>query len=337
MPNLIARVEGNGPGPHLVLNVHLDTMPAGDEAAWSVPPFQMTRADGRLYGLGMGNMKGAVAAMAQAFADLCDCRDTWPGTVTFTAVADECVFGPNGAEFLLETMPGLVGDAVLCGEGPGQMHVAVGEKGVAWFELSASGPGGHSSGARAGESALARMAAAVAIVEALGSELPRSTPLELASLEGDPGLELTAGVGVIESGHLISQIPTSARAEVDVRLPPGVPLDAVEGHLAARLEPLGVRVTRIKGWEGSFVDPAAGIMRAVSAAVERVRGTAPAHAIRMPASDASRWTRLGVPAVCFGPQPTAAAGVDDYAVEQDVIDCAAIYLAAARRYLTSED
>ena len=41
------------------------------------------------------------------------------------------------------------------------------------------------------------------------------------------------------------------------------------------------------------------------------------------------WGDLGVPAVCYGPQPTLSAGVDDYANEQDVIDCAKIYARTA--------
>jgi succinyl-diaminopimelate desuccinylase len=45
----------------------------------------------------------------------------------------------------------------------------------------------------------------------------------------------------------------------------------------------------------------------------------------LPGSDARRWRELGVPAVCYGPQPTLSAGVDDYANEQDVVDCAKIY------------
>jgi len=55
--------------------------------------------------------------------------------------------------------------------------------------------------------------------------------------------------------------------------------------------------------------------------------------IRLPASDAARWRMRGVPAVCFGPQPTAAAGIDDYVNEQDVVDCVAIYIVAALTYL----
>src|SRR3954465_7896801 len=101
MPSVLASVDGAGPGPHLVLNVHLDTMEPGDESLWTVPRYELTRRDGRLYGLGMGNMKGVVAGMALAFALLAERRADWGGRLTFTAVSDECVFGDHGAAHLL--------------------------------------------------------------------------------------------------------------------------------------------------------------------------------------------------------------------------------------------
>ena len=62
-PNVVAQIAGAAGGRHVVFNAHMDTMEAGDESAWSVPVMQLTRRDGRLYGLGLGNMKGALAAM----------------------------------------------------------------------------------------------------------------------------------------------------------------------------------------------------------------------------------------------------------------------------------
>ena len=51
--------------------------------------------------------------------------------------------------------------------------------------------------------------------------------------------------------------------------------------------------------------------------------------VRLPGSDARRWRDLGVPAVCYGPQPTLSSGVDDYSSEQDLVDCVKVYARAA--------
>src|SRR3954463_15104375 len=64
-PNVIGHV-GGGRGRHVVFNAHMDTMQPGDESRWTVPILKLTRKDGRLYGLGMGNMKGALSAMCVA-------------------------------------------------------------------------------------------------------------------------------------------------------------------------------------------------------------------------------------------------------------------------------
>src|SRR5215213_9557399 len=78
-PNVVGQIEGSGAGRHVVFNAHMDTMEAGDAGAWSVPILELTRRDGRLYGLGMGNMKGALAAMCLTTAVLARHRQAWNG------------------------------------------------------------------------------------------------------------------------------------------------------------------------------------------------------------------------------------------------------------------
>lgn len=323
MPNVVAACDGAGPGRHLVLNVHLDTMDAGDESAWSVDPYTLTERDGRLYGLGMGNMKGAVAAMTAAFCRLA-ARPDWPGRVTLTAVSDEVVFGPHGAAHLLEVRPDLLGDGLLCGEGPGWMRLAHAEKGVLWLELRATADGGHASGATRGGTAVTRLARLIAAVDALHTD-------------GDPGTTLTLNVGTVRGGTFVSQRAREAVAEVDVRLPPGTTMAAVEARvaeLAAAVPGTGVR--RLKGWEANATALDDPLAIAVAGAAAAVRGTPPEPVVRLPASDASRWRTRGVPAICYGPQPTLSAGVDDHAQRRDVLDCAEVYERAARAWLAGQ-
>lgn len=336
MPSVVATLDSGRPGPHLVLNVHLDTMPPGDESTWSVPVLSLTRRDGRLYGLGMGNMKGAVAAMTLA-AELLTMIGGWTGRVTYAAVSDEVVFGEHGAAYLLRRHPELLGDGLLCGEGPGFDRTAVGEKGVLWLELATTGAAGHSSSVVRGESAAARLAEAVLAVDALTGTRGELPP-ELAGLsspEGDPGLSLTANVGVVASGTFVGQRATTGRAEVDLRLPPGVTADDAQAAVRAALSP-EVSIRRIKGWDANWTSPASPLLHAWELAHRAVTGGGAVHAVRLPASDASRWRRAGVPALCYGPQPTFSAGVDDYAQEDAVQRCAQLYCLAAMAFLAPQ-
>lgn len=338
MPSVIAELDSGRPGPHLVLNVHLDTMPPGDESAWSVPIWDLTRRDGRLYGLGMGNMKGAVAAMVTAAGLLNENRDAWRGRITFTAVSDEVVFGENGAAYLLREHPHLYGDGLICGEGPGFRRLGIGEKGVLWLELNATGDAGHSSSVKRGRSATARLAAAVAQVDALNGVRPEAPP-ELAgyfTVEHDPGFELTANVGTIDAGTFVGQVAIDGRAEIDLRLPPGIDTDAAEAMVARIAESVGeVTVRRIKGWDPNWTSPHNALARAWNHAAGLLGTAEPEYAIRLPASDASRWRHEGIPALCFGPQPTLSAGIDDYAEEDEVVRCVSLYTMAAIAFLNS--
>lgn len=339
MPSVVAQAAGTGSGRHLVLNVHLDTMEPGDESLWSVPRFSLTRRDGRLYGLGMGNMKGAVAGMALAFRILARDVRSWSGRLTFTAVSDECVFGDNGAAFLLQTRSAdLSGDALICGEGPGFGRLAVAEKGVAWYELTAVAEGGHSSRAQAGATASSRLAAALQILDSM-NDLRAVAPAGLEGLAPDDveALRLSVNAGRLEGGTFISQIATTATAQLDLRVPPGMTLAEVEGDIDHRLSCRpGVTWRRLKGWEANASGLDQPFVQTFAGAVRDVTGSPAVSTVRLPASDASRWRARGVPAVCYGPQPTLSAGVDDYAEEQAVRDCAAVYALAALRFLTGD-
>jgi succinyl-diaminopimelate desuccinylase len=337
MPSVLASLDSGRPGPHLVLNVHLDTMPPGDESLWSVPVFSLTRRQGRLYGLGMGNMKGAVAAMVTATALLDRWRDSWRGKVTFTGVSDEVVFGENGAAYLMRQQPDLLGDGLLCGEGPGFRRLALGEKGVLWLEISTVGDPGHASAATPGETASARLAEAALRIDALTGRTGTLPPEFMQNeQDDDPGLMLTANVGVIRSGTFVGQRATCGTAEVDLRIPPGLTVAETEEMVRAAVADIpGTSVRRVKGWDPNWTSASEPLTRAWQAAHLAVTGHSSTYAIRLPASDASRWRQQGVPALCFGPQPGLSAGVDDYAEEEDVLRSAALYTLAAITFLTS--
>ncbi len=336
MPSVISAIDSLRPGPHLILNVHLDTMPPGDESLWTVPVWQLTRRDGRLYGLGMGNMKGAVAAMISAVELLHQTRDLWRGRVTFLAVSDEVVFGDNGAAHLLRTHPDLYGDGLICGEGAGFTRLAVAEKGVLWLRMSATGQPGHSSAVQAGVSAVSRLSRALVAVDELNSH-PCPLPEELSRhWTGTEGREVSLSVnaGTVTGGTFVGQIATEAHAELDLRLPPGLSADEAEALVRERTRGIPqVTVGRIKGWDANWTDPEALITRAWTKAARELHGRETTLAVRLPASDASRWRQRGVPSLCYGPQPTWSAGVDDYAEEAEVHNCVGLYALAALNFL----
>jgi succinyl-diaminopimelate desuccinylase len=326
-PNIVGCVEAGAGGRHVVFNAHMDTMEAGDEVAWTVPITRLSRRDGRLYGLGMGNMKGALAAMCLATAILKRHSNAWKGRLTLTAVSDEVMFGERGAVFLLRERPDVAGDFLISGEGPGFMHFAVAEKGLLWLDVEACSGGGHASRALRGDTAVMKLAAFLARIDAM-NEMYATLPRELTGVsggEGNLGLRLSLNAGTLTAGTVRSQVAPRARAQLDIRLPPGITAQTCERMIREQTDGDAISIALVKSWDANWTALDNPLVVKLATAATLVRGTAPPFVVRLPGSDARRWRELGVPAVCYGPQPTLSAGVDDYANEQDVVDCAKIY------------
>ena len=325
-PNIVGCVEAGAGGRHVVFNAHMDTMEASDESAWTVPIMRLTRRDGRLYGLGMGNMKGALAAMCLATAMLKRHRNAWNGRLSMTAVSDEVMFGERGTVFLLRERPDLAGDFLISGEGPGFMHFAVAEKGLLWLDVEARSDGGHASRALRGDTAVMKLAAFLARIDAM-NDMYATLPRELTGVsggEGNLGLRLSLNAGTLAAGTVRSQVAPRARAQIDIRLPPGISAQACE-RMIREQDGDDISIDVVKSWDANWTALDNPLVVELATAADPVRGVAPPFVVRLPGSDARRWRDLGVPAVCYGPQPTLSAGVDDYANEQDVVDCAKIY------------
>ncbi len=67
--NLFARWGDKGHSRCFGFNGHIDVVPIGDEAAWTVDPFGGAIRDGLLWGRGATDMKSGVAAFVAAAVD----------------------------------------------------------------------------------------------------------------------------------------------------------------------------------------------------------------------------------------------------------------------------
>jgi succinyl-diaminopimelate desuccinylase len=280
-------------------------------------------------------MKSALAAMCVASAVLHRHRNAWSGRLSMTAVSDEVMFGNRGTVFLLRERPDLAGDFLISGEGPGFMGFAVAEKGLLWLDIEAGAPGGHASRALRGETAVMRLAGLLARLDAM-NDIYATLPRELEGVsggEGNLGLRLSLNAGTIAAGTVRSQVARRARAEIDIRLPPGITAQECEAMIrkeaGAGNAGCSIAINVVKSWDANWTALGNPLVLALAEAARLVRGEKPSFVVRLPGSDARRWRDLGVPAVCYGPQPTLSAGVDDYVNEQDVIDCAKIYARTA--------
>jgi len=175
-----------GKGPTLLLTGHLDTVPPGDEGAWSVPPFSGEIREGRLYGRGAVDMKGAIAAqVAGAAQALTEVR----GTLLFAYVTHEETAEGLVLGRVLDRLPRP--DLVILGE-PTDLRLGIGHRGRAVLVVEARGRTAHASMPELGDNAIQRLM--TALPRLLSLPLPRDpmlgkgtiTPVSVSSSPGGP-------------------------------------------------------------------------------------------------------------------------------------------------------
>ena len=93
--NLSARLRGRGRGRSLLLNGHMDTVPAG-KVPWSRSPWSGVDRGGRIHGLGSFDMKGGVVANAAVICALKKSGIKTGGDILFESVVDEEWGGGGG-------------------------------------------------------------------------------------------------------------------------------------------------------------------------------------------------------------------------------------------------
>jgi succinyl-diaminopimelate desuccinylase len=330
--NLVARIAGAGPGRRLVFNGHLDTFPIGDDLAWSVPPLGGVLASGRLYGRGVADMKGGIAASLVAAQVLAGRRRDWPGEIVLTFAGDEETMGTRGTRWLLDNVPHARGDAMICGDAGSPQIVRFGEKGLVWIDIEATGRPAHGAHVHRGVNAIDRLRAALDALkrlEAIAADAPA---------EADTLRRLTVNIGTIAGGASPNLVPDAARASADIRLPVGVGTDLIEARLRdwlGAIEGVTWRITR--RYEPRFTDPDHEIVRLVADAAAQVLGRRPVVNLRVGGSDARLYRMDGIPSVVYGLTPFNMGGPDEHIMVDELVPVASVHALAAFDFLTASE
>jgi acetylornithine deacetylase len=136
----VVRVWRRGSGRSLILNGHVDVVPAGDPGLWPHDPSAGEVADGRLWGRGSCDMKAGLAAGIGALRALADAGVRLAGDVVFQAVVDEETGGP-GTRRAVERYRA---DAAIVLE-PTARTIMPCEGGLEWLHVVVRGVSGHSA------------------------------------------------------------------------------------------------------------------------------------------------------------------------------------------------
>ena len=290
LPVTIAEVGPDDAAQTVLLHGHVDVVPGHPEQF-------RPRLDGdRLYGRGAYDMKGALACLMFAIADL---RDQDRVRVRLGIVPDEESEeeADRGGDRLVRT--GFVGDFAITGE-PTDMHVGVAAKGVLAMRIQVSGRAAHGATPWLGQNAILRAHEVFREIESLPFASQSSELFDRPSIN----------LGRILGGDALNKVPDTCFMDVDVRY---LPEQEPEGILAEVRGLPGAQVISTFSRHPVLVDPDSFYVRALRAAAAphsdgQVRGVVGRDA----ASDAVWFLRAGVPAVEFGPLGDGHHGPDEW-------------------------
>ncbi|HZV25948.1 MAG TPA: M20 family metallopeptidase [Acidothermaceae bacterium] len=307
-PNLIIRIPGVGGGPTLILNGHLDTKPVGDaRELWRTPPLSATRVGENIFGLGVSDMKAAVACMVYAAHAVIASGTALRGDLILALVADEEAGATYGSRFVAPLLAG-VADACLIGEPSGWerdwqgMHLV--SRGLCAFQVHVQGTQMHSSLSDRMPSVNANIEMAKLILR-LKRDFDEAFPLH------DPAPTLNVAV-TARGGVFYGVVPGDAAFGCDLRTVPGMAEADVhaffDGWARDRSDEVGGASVRILyddvlSWiPSSEISAKSDLVSAVEQASAAVLGAAPPPSVFPGATDAPWFDAAGIPTLAsFGP------------------------------------
>jgi acetylornithine deacetylase len=201
--------------PRVVVNAHLDTVPPN--AGWSGDPYTARVVDGKLYGLGSADTKGAIAAILGAL------DEARPRDLAVLFSGDEELGGTCMRAFAgTERARGLT-YAVVCE--PTSCRAGVRHRGVMALDVKLAGKGGHSSKADRMPAPIAELARVAVAMHEWGIARREAGPT------GFPGMCLN--VAKLDGGVAFNVVPEHASLSVSLRPPPGADQQALRAELVA--------------------------------------------------------------------------------------------------------
>ena len=333
--NALATWPGAGGGPSLMFNGHMDTSYSGREP-WlagqrGFRPEARVEGD-YLFGLGISNMKGALACYVEAVRALQAANVRLKGDVLIAAVVGEIEKTQWGEEFRGKEYRGYaagsrhlvshggVADMCLLGE-PTEQRIVLGHYGSIWMRLTTRGPFIHTafSGGRSEENSILRMRAVLDAVEEWIPEWQART-----SYGDKPGV---VNVGSIRGGFpwRVSRTPERTSLFLDVRVPPTMPMAEARAALGDWVRGLQERFPDFGiDWEIYVSAPGAEIEEGH----ELVRAIDESHT---EVSDASVLTRYGIPTVNYGTSSGLPGAEGENLEIRGLVDTARVYALTAQR------
>ena len=334
LPVVIGRAGHTG-GRRLILSGHLDVVPAGDPATWTVEPFAGEIRNGKLFGRGSCDMKGGIAAILAAVRalDAAGDLDRLGGELLVALVPSE---EDGGQGTLAAIRAGATGDLAVITE-PSGLDVVVAHAGAITFRLTVPGRAAHASRRREGVSALDKL---WVLARALEDDEARRNAAETDPIMTALGMPYPTMIGIVSGGEWASTVLDRVVADGRYGVRLGQSDAQAETELQAciaaacvaddflRDHPAQVEITGAR-FGSARVAPDHPLPAGLAAAAEAVTGRRPALLGAPYGADMRLFVNVGdTPCVIFGPGDVRVAHSADEHVPLDEVEACAAVLAA---------
>ncbi len=197
---------GEGKGRSLILNGHVDVVPAGDLSNWTYPAWEGTIADGRVYGRGALDMKGGLCCALFAAKAICDAGIKLKGKLMIQSVIGE---EDGGVGTLAAVERGYQADAAIIME-PTELMIAPAQAGALNFRITVPGYPAHGCMREEGVSPIEKF---IPLYQALMILERERNNKEVHPLFANYELPYALCVGTIQAGNWASTVAESLTFE----------------------------------------------------------------------------------------------------------------------------
>jgi acetylornithine deacetylase len=337
-PNAVGILRGTGGGKSMILNGHIDVVPAGDYNDWDRDPFSGHIECGKLYGRGSTDMKGGTASLLMAMEAIKNSGIKLKGDVIFQSVIEE---ESGGAGTLAAVLREYKADGAIIPE-PTNLKLFPKQQGSMWFRISVKGKGAHGGTRYEGVNAIEK---AMLVIDRLRKlESDRNARISDPFFKSIP-IPIPINIGKIHAGDWPSSVPDLAIIEGRMGVAPNETQENAKLEMLNAINHLCEEDLWLKenspllewfgaSWLPGDLDPEHELIEVLSESFINVKDSSPLIEASPWATDGGILSKVGgVPVVVFGPGVTETAHqANEYIRLEDVFEAAEIIALSLLRW-----
>lgn len=331
-PNVVGVLKGSGGGKSMLLNGHVDVVPAGGND-WTDDPWSGKYEDGKVYGRGANDMKGALIAYLMAMKAIKEAGIGLKGDVLIGSVIGE---ETGGAGTLSLINKGYRADGAIISE-PSDLRVCPVSMGVIWFRVRIRGLMAHAATSYLGVNAISKAAMLIQEIDAYEERMIRDKKHPLYSHHPSP---FSINIGIIKGGVFPTSVPDEVVLEARMSFSPDDDIAQVKKELEETIYEAAIKDEWLKDhlpeveWYGFCLNSGSvpmdhPLLGSIIENFELVKDKRP-EIIGTPwGTDAGALIRYGnIPTIVFGPGPGGMAHKADEYIDIDMLQDTTKVLAA---------